>query len=335
MKVAMESPATERKHADKPRPAPSTVEKLAEKPRPSPPAAGTQDKNAAVQWKRVTATLVIVTLAFVLTWQLWWHYMRSPWTRDGRVRAEIVDVAADVSGRVTDLRVIDNQVVHKGDVLFIVDPDTYQFALAQAEAAVQSAKVDLENRQELAERRKRLGSRAVISTEELTTYTNSAAVAAAAYQQALAARDVAKLNMTRTIVYSPVNGYVTNLHLRIGDYATAGATKLSVLDSDSFWVAGYFEETKLPRIHVGEPARIKLMGVDREIGGHVESISSGIADPNSGGTGAGLANVDPIFTWVRLAQRIPVRIHMDHIPADVKVVAGQTCTIVVAPPKEP
>jgi len=287
------------------------------------------------QWKRVMMTLGTVALALGLTGELWWHYMRAPWTRDGRVRAEIVDVASDISGRVTALNVIDNQFVHKGDVLFIVDPDYYRYALAQAEAAVQNAKVDLENKQELAQRRKRLDSGAVISKEELQTYTNSAAQAVANYQQALATRDVAQLNMNRTNVYAPVNGYVTNLHLRVGDYAMPGATKLTILDSDSFWVAGYFEETKLPRVKPGYFVRIKLMGVGPEIEGHVESISSGIADSNAGGTGAGLANVDPIFTWVRLAQRIPVRIDMDRIPPDVKVVAGQTCTVVVTSSKKP
>jgi multidrug resistance efflux pump len=317
-------------------PSPRAVEeKPADKARTPPNSAISQNKTPPVGGKRVAATLVAVTLAAVLTWQLWWHYMRSPWTRDGRVRVETVGVAADISGRVTDIRVIDNEFVRKGDVLFVVDPDMYRFALAQAEATVKKAKADLANAQELSERRRRLHSQKVISSEELDNFASAAEGDSAAYQQALAARDIANLNLIRTTVYSPVNGYVTNLHLRIGDYATAGAVKLSVLDSDSFWVAGYFEETKLPRIHTGDLARIKLMGVGPEIHGHVESTSSGIADSNAGGTGVGLANVDPIFTWVRLAQRIPVRIHMDSVPHDVKIVAGQTCTIVVTPSETP
>jgi multidrug resistance efflux pump len=317
-------------------PSPQATEEMpADKSRPAPISESLQKRTAPAAWKRVAATLVAVTLAAVLTWQLWQHYMRSPWTRDGRVRVETVGVAADISGRVTDLRVIDNQFVRKGDVLFVVDPDMYRLALAQAEAAVRKAKADLANAQELSERRKRLHSQKVISAEELDNFASAAEADAAAYQQALSARDMAKLNMTRTTVYCPVNGCVTNLHLRIGDYATAGAVKLSVIDSDSFWVAGYFEETKLPRIHNGDFVRIKLMGVSSEIHGHVESTSSGISDANAGGTGVGLANVDPIFTWVRLAQRIPVRIHMDSIPHDVEIVAGQTCTIVVTPSKMP
>lgn len=310
-------------------------EKPAEKSGPTPTSVSPLNKTPPVGWKRVAGTLVAVTLAAVLSWQLWWHYMRSPWTRDGRVRVETVGVASDISGRVMDLRVIDNQFVRKGDVLFVVDPDMYRLALVQAEAAVKKSKADLENAQELAQRRKRLHSQKVISSEELDNYASAAEADAAAYQQALAARDTANLNMTRTTVYSPVNGYVTNLHLRVGDYAMPGAIKLSVLDSDSFWIAGYFEETKLPHIRTGDSARIKLIGVGSEIHGHVESISSGIADSNAGGAGVGLANVDPVFTWVRLAQRIPVRIHMDSIPRDVKIVAGQTCTIIVTPSKKP
>ena len=278
-------------------------------------------------------TTVVVALAIVLAWVLWWHYMRSPWTRDGRVRAEVVDVAAQISGQVVEIKVLDNQSVHKGDILFVVDPEDYRLALAQTEATVQSTQLKMQIAEQDSERRKTLGSHAV-SAEEIDTSESTASEAKAAYQQAVAARDVAKLNMDRTNVYSPVNGYVTNLHLRVGDYATPGQTKLSIIDSDSFWVAGYFEETKLPRIHVGDYASVRLMGVGPEIEGHVESLSRGIADANGGGLGQGLANVDPIFTWVRLAQRIPVRIQMDKIPKGVEIVAGQTCTIVLEPPKK-
>ncbi len=284
-------------------------------------------------WERVGRTVAVVLLALLLAWALWWHYMRSPWTRDGRVRAELVDMAAEVSGKIIQVNVQDNQYVNKGDVLFVVDSDTYRYALAQAEASLQSQELNKKIQTEDSDRRKTLGAQAV-STEEIQTSENAAATALAGYQQALASRDIAKLNLDRTTVYSPVNGFVTNLHLRVGDYATPGTTKLSIIDSDSFWIAGYFEETKLPHVHPGDFARVKLMGVGPEIEGHVESISAGIADSNAGGQGQGLASVDPIFTWVRLAQRIPVRVHIDRVPKDVKVVAGQTCTIVLGPPRK-
>jgi multidrug resistance efflux pump len=273
-------------------------------------------------------------LAFVLAWALWWHYLRSPWTRDGRVHAEVVDVAAEISGKVVDLEVVDNQAVHKGDVLFTIDPVDYHLALAQAEANVQSRELDRDIAQQNSERREKLGA-AAVSAEEMNTSRSSAQVAEAAYQAALATRDQAKVNLDRTTIRSPVNGYVTNLTLRVGDYATPGQTKLTLVDSDSFWIVGYFEETKLSRIHEGDYAHVRLMGWGPEIAGHVESISRAIADDNSDANPDGLANVNPIFTWVRLAQRLPVRIKIDHVPDEVTIAAGQTCTIVLDSGRKP
>jgi RND family efflux transporter MFP subunit len=285
------------------------------------------DVTAFAQRRRLV-TGAVVLLAIVLAWALWWHYFRSPWTRDGRVRVEVVNIAAQISGQVISLPVGDNQVVKKGDLLFEIDPSDYKLALAQAEANVQSRQFQQAIAQQDAERREKLGAQAV-SAEEKNTSVSSFLVAQAAYQSALAARDQAKINLDRCTVRSPVNGYVTNLTLRIGDYATPGQTKLTVVDSDSFWIVGYFEETKLPRIQVGDYAHVRLMGWAPEIAGSVESISRGIADTNSSQNAEGLANVDPIFTWVRLAQRIPVRIHIDHVPKQVLIAAGQTCTIVI------
>ena len=283
-------------------------------------------------WKpynwRVGRTTIAVLIALLLAWLFWVHYLYSPWTRDGRVRVEVVDIAAQISGQITELPVIDNQQVHKGDVLFIIDPRDYQYALAEAQANVESRLATLKVDEIEAQRRAKLG--AAVSAEEVQTYTSSYDVAKASYDQALAELDQARLNLSRTTVVSPVNGYVTNLHLRIGDYATPGQTKLSIVDSDSFWIAGYFEETKLPHIHEGDYAKVKLMGVGPAVAGHVASFARGIADTNSGAN-FGLANVDPIFTWVRLAQRIPVRIEIDKVPKGVQLTAGQTCTIVISP----
>jgi multidrug resistance efflux pump len=283
--------------------------------------------------RRHAATAGMVLLALILGYFLWWHYLRSPWTRDGRVRAEVVDIAAQVSGQVVKLPVVDNQWVKKGDVLFVVDPTDYQLALTQAQTAVQSRRSDQQIAQENALRREKIGAEAV-SAEERQIAQSSADVAAAAYTAALAARNQAQVNLARTVIRSPVNGYVTNLTLRVGDYATPGQTKLTVVDSDSFWVAGYFEETKLPNIHPGDFAHVRLMGWGPEVAGHVESISRAIADPNAENDAQGLANVNPIFTWVRLAQRIPVRIHIDRVPKEVTLAAGQTCTIVITAPKK-
>lgn len=278
--------------------------------------------------RRYLVTGTVTLLAIILAWALWWHYLRSPWTRDGRVRAEVVNIAAEISGKVVGLNVVDNQTVHKGDVLFTIEPVDYRLALVQAEASVQSRELDRDIAEQDSERRQKLGAEAV-SAEERNTSRSNASVAEAAYQAALATRDQAKVNLDRTTIRSPVNGYVTNLTLRVGDYATPGQTKLTLVDSDSFWIVGYFEETKLPRIHAGDYAHVKLMGWGPEIAGHVESVSRAIADTNSNANPEGLADVSPIFTWVRLAQRLPVRIKIDQVPADVTIAAGQTCTIVL------
>jgi multidrug resistance efflux pump len=280
---------------------------------------------------RIVRTLLVVLVAIILAWAFWWHYMRAPWTRDGRVRVEIVEVAAEIAGKVVEIDVQDNQFVHKGDPLFVVDPRDYQLALARAQATLESKQADLQQRLQDSKRRAALGSE-VVATEEVQSYATTAQQAQAAYDEAAAELGVAKLNLSRTTVVSPVNGYVTNLHLRLGDYAVPGKLLLTVADSDSFWIAGYFEETKLPNVRIGDIARIHLMGVGPEVTGHVESFSRGISDENSG-YGEGLANVDPIFTWVRLAQRIPVRIRIDKVPAGVKIAAGQTCTIFLSPGK--
>jgi multidrug resistance efflux pump len=278
--------------------------------------------------RRYAITGVTVVVAFLLAYALWWHYLRSPWTRDGRVRAEVVNVASQIAGQVVELRVVDNQTVKKGDVLFVIEPVDYKLALAQAEAMVQSKQLDLQIAQQDSERRQKLGIQAV-SAEERNTSQSNAEVAKAAYESAVATRDQAKVNLDRTQILSPANGYVTNLTLRIGDYATPGQTKLTVVDSDSFWIVGYFEETKLSRIHEGDYAHVRLMGWGPEVAGHVESIARAIGDTNNNNTGEGLADVDPIFTWVRLAQRLPVRIKIDRVPDNVTIAAGQTCTIVL------
>jgi len=286
-----------------------------------------------VDRRRYLITGAAVLVAFLLAWALWWHYLRSPWTRDGRVRAEVVNIAAEISGKVVGLDVVDNQTVKKGDILFEIEPVDYRLALVQAEASVQSRELDRDIALQNSERREKVGAEAV-SAEERNSYRSTAQVAEAAYQAALATRDQAKVNLDRTVIRSPVNGYVTNLTLRIGDYAIPGQPKLTLVDSDSFWIVGYFEETKLPRIHEGDYAHVRLMGWGPEIAGHVESISRAIADTNSDANSEGLADVSPIFTWVRLAQRIPVRIHIDQVPDEVRIAAGQTCTIVIDPGKK-
>ncbi|MBC8721505.1 efflux RND transporter periplasmic adaptor subunit [Paraburkholderia sp. 31.1] len=275
------------------------------------------------------ATAVIFIVAIVIGRVLWVHYMDEPWTRDGRVRAEIVNVAPDVSGAIVDLPVKDNQFVKKGDLLMQIDPSHYQIAVEQAQAAVAARKAELQMKRDDAQRRADMDSQ-VVSKESRENATHTASAADAAYQQALAALDAAKLNLERTRVVSPVDGYVTNLSVFRGDYASAGAAKLAIVDSHSFWVYGYFEETKLPHVRVGDQAEVRLMS-GGTLQGHVESISRGIYDRDNPQSHELLADVNPTFNWVRLAQRVPVRVRIDSVPPDVMLAAGTTCTVVVRP----
>jgi multidrug resistance efflux pump len=153
--------------------------------------------------------------------------------------------------------------------------------------------------------------------------------AEASLTQTDAQRRQAQVNLERTRIFSPVNGYVTNLLAQLGDYVNVGGYAISVVDANSFWVDGYFEETNLSPIRVGDPAQIKLMGHDQTVRGHVESIARAINVSNAQPNGQGIATVNPIFTWVRLAQRIPVRIHIDETPAGVVLTAGMTATVEV------
>lgn len=288
----------------------------------------------ASSWVRVLVTLIVVAAAGVAGWYLWRIYEESPWTRDGRVRVNVVMVAPDVAGAVTDLRVKDNQSVKIGDTLFTVDPARYRLALEQAEAVLAGAKSVLEQRQEEQLRRERLSS-ASISEEALNQARTATLSAQAAYDQAEAALGVAKLNLARTEVRSPVNGHVTNLLVHRGDYATAGRPMVALVDSDSFYVAGYFEETKLRHIQIGDRVSIRLMAYSEPLTGHVDSVARAITDrDNALGTDL-IANVNPTFSWVRLAQRIPVRIAIDDVPKGIVLSAGMTATVVVTDPDDP
>jgi multidrug resistance efflux pump len=275
-------------------------------------------------------TFVAVLLAGALGRAMWRSYMGAPWTRDGTVRAYVVTIAPEVAGRIVELPVADNQFVRKGDLLMVVDPTNYKIAVKLAEAAVEQAEVDAQNVEREARRRQRLGPLAV-TTEQKQTFESDAQMAAARYREALANLDQARVNLERTRIRSPVNGWVTNLLTQLGDYATVGKNELSLVDADSFWIDAYFEETQLGRIRDGDPAAIKLMGYRQIVRGHVSGIARGINIANARSNGQGLAEVNPTFTWVRLAQRIPVRIRFDAIPTGVVLVAGMTATVEIEP----
>ena len=275
---------------------------------------------------RVLLTLVVVLVAIVVGLQLWSYYMLEPWTRDGRVRADVVTVAADVSGLISDVFVHDNEKVRKGQRLFRIDQRRFQYALDHAEADVANQQATLDQAKRDLVRAKSLTS-AAVTQQQIEHAQQTVDVAQAQLDAANAMLEVAKLNLERSTVMAPVNGIVTNFDLLPGRYVNAGAAAFALIDSDTFRVEGYFEETKLRRIHVGEDATVKLIGDPRVLSGHVESIAYGIEDQNRSTSSNLLASVNPTFSWVRLAQRIPVRIKLDDVPPDLLLVAGRTGTV--------
>jgi multidrug resistance efflux pump len=278
---------------------------------------------------RMGVTLAFAAGAVYAGWQLWRHYEVEPWTRDGRVKAYVVQVAPDVTGQVTKVYVHDNQHVAAGAPLFEIDRARFELALRQSEAQVVAAQAALAQAQRENKRNTQLDD--LVSQETREQGQTRTDQARAALAQAEVNRDTAKLNLARTHVVSAVDGIVTNLDLREGAYATAAHPVMAVVDSRSFYVEGYFEETKLPGIQVGDKVEVTLMGTRQPLAGHVESFAEGIADRDRSTSANMLPNVNPTFNWVRLAQRIPVRIALDPLPGSVRLVAGQTATVKVLP----
>jgi RND family efflux transporter MFP subunit len=278
---------------------------------------------------RPVVTLLVVVAAGFIGKGLWDYYTKAPWTRDGKVRADVVAVTPDVSGLVTEVFVKDNQRVAKGDVLFRIDPERFKLALRQAEAALEGKTAAAEQAKLDYDRYAQLND-ATVSRQKLELARATNQEAKAAYDAALADRDLAKLNLTRSEVKASVSGQVTNVDLRPGAYVTVGRGVMALIDEDTIRVEGYFEETKLPRIHIGAPATVRLVGQPGILTGHVESIAGGIEDRERTSGANLLANVNPTFTWVRLAQRIPVRIALDKDSKSPALVAGRTATVEIS-----
>ncbi|MCA6110887.1 efflux RND transporter periplasmic adaptor subunit [Bradyrhizobium cenepequi] len=275
---------------------------------------------------RKLATLAIFLVAVLVSLMVWNQYVIAPWTRDGRVRVQVASVAPRVSGQITQLRVADNQFVHEGDVLYQIEPFDFDVALRLSKALLEQREADSYVKELQSERRKRL-SELSTSREQQQVFEGSARQAKAAVDAAREQVAQADINLKRTEVRSPVNGYVTNLLLRVGDYAHEGVSNISIVDTDSFWVDGYFEETKLAQVCIGDRAEVKLMGYSTPIIGHVTTITRGVSVSNAAAGAQGLPNVDPVYTWVRLAQRVPVRIAIDRVPPGMPLVSGMTGTV--------
>ena len=274
---------------------------------------------------RVVLTLLVVAFACVVVWRMTMYYMFAPWTRDGHIRADIVQIAPDVSGLIKQVEVRDNQPVTRDQVLFVIDQERFKLALRQAQATLADRKETLAQAQRESRRNKGLGN--LVARVQLEESQSREMRAQAALTEAQVAVDSAQLNLDRTVVRSPVDGYVNDRAPRVNEFVTAGRPVLSIVDSSSFHIDGYFEETKLDGIHVGQRVDIRVIGDNARLRGHVESIVAGIEDRDRSSGQNLLPNVNPAFSWVRLAQRIPVRIVFDEVPEDFRMIAGRTATV--------
>ena len=279
----------------------------------------------------VGITAALVAIAIPLAGATWTAYVESPWTRDATVRAYVATIAPEVAGRIVRLPVADNQFVRRGDLLLEIDPTNFAIAVRLAEAALEQSRVAAANAAREANRRRPLSGSA-ISVEQQQVFDTTAVATEAGRRQAVASLDRARVDLERTRIVSPVDGWVTNLQARLGDYANIGQAEISVVDAHSYWVDAYFEETKLRSIRAGDPAAIKLMGHTDLLRGRVAGIARAIDVANAQPNDQGVATVNPIFTWVRLAQRIPVRIEIEAVPDGVVLVAGMTATVEVERP---
>ncbi|RKP44224.1 HlyD family secretion protein [Pararobbsia silviterrae] len=279
---------------------------------------------------RVVFTLIVVAIAAFVLWRLVGYYMFAPWTRDGRVGSHVIEVAPDVSGLIVDVRVADNQAVAKGQVLFVIDSARFELARNQAQATIAQRKATLDEARREYARNRGLGD--LVAREVLEESQTRVDTAAAALQDAQVALGVAQLNLERATIKSPVDGYLSDRAPRVGEFAAAGRPVLAVVDANAFHVDGYFEETKLRGIHVGQKVLINVMGEDKPLRGHVQSIVAAIEDRDRASSSNLLPNVNPAFSWVRLAQRIPVRVMLDEVPPDFRLIAGRTATVSIETP---
>jgi RND family efflux transporter MFP subunit len=294
---------------------------------PAPARPGPMARFARETLK-TAATLLMLLLAVLAALVIWDSYVTAPWTRDGSIRVQVASIAPQVSGQITEIRVVDNQYVHQGDVLYVIDPFDFQVALDTDKAQLREKAADLQVKRMQAERRQHLSDLAT-TPEEQQLYVGNATRARAVFDAAQQQVAQADINLQRTKVRSPVNGYVTNLLMRVGDYAHAGTNNISVIDADSYWIDGYFEETKMAHVCVGDRAEAALMGYRDPIVGRIQSVTRGISVSNATPSTQGLPNVDPVYTWVRLAQRVPVRIKIADVPPGIPLVSGMTATVTI------
>jgi multidrug resistance efflux pump len=277
-----------------------------------------------------TGAVILVAAGIVVA--KYWYYLTNPWTRDGQVRAQVIQMTPRVSGPIVDLPIQDNQFVKAGDLLFKIDPRTFQAAVNQAESDLQQAQVKAKDAKEEADRARsiRRRDRGAMSVQQLERKENDQRAAEAAVLGAEAALQQAKLNVEFTEVKASVDGYVTNLNLRLGSQAVANQPALALIDVDSYWVHGFFREDRIGDVQPGDRAIVTLMTYpDRPLEGKVDSLGWGIAQ-DDGSTGYNLLpSINATFEWIRLAQRVPVRVHLIDPPKDIPLRVGTTASVMV------
>lgn len=285
--------------------------------------------------KLLTRYLLTVVMAFIMIVAgiaLWNFYVQGGWTRDGKIHADVIQVSAQVSGKLVQLPIIDNQLVQKGDLLFEIDPIDYEINLKNADAQLQQLRIRREQAVSQYDRRTSLGEGAAISKERLEESKYNLDLLNDQVEQAEIAVEKAKLDLTRTKVYAEETGYITNLNLRKGNFIPAGQPLFALVDQSSFHVVGYFEETKLKHVKIGKRVEIIPYNGDAKMYGTITGYGRAIFD-QSAKTGEQLLQaVQPTYPWVTLAQRIPVEIQLNHTQEELNdrhLIAGTTVTIVI------
>jgi multidrug resistance efflux pump len=280
---------------------------------------------------KIFITLGVVSLALLAALLMYARYLTKPWTRDAYVRANVVGVAPRVAGPIVQIPVKDNQAVKQGDLLFQIDPRTFQAALDQAKGVLAQTRAKLVDLEANAKRAVDLLAQNVISREQYDDQVQAFEAAKADVEAAQAAVENAQLNLEFTTVVSPVDGYLTNVNTSPGTYVAAGQQLLALVDTSTFWVAAYFKETQITNVQPGDRVRVTLMGhAGQPFDGEVVSTAWGIYVQD--GSTAGdemLPDVPQTIDWVRLPNRFPVRVHITGQPP-VPLRIGQTASVAVA-----
>jgi len=281
---------------------------------------------------KIIISMTLFSAAAYYGYEKFQDYFNNPWTRDGQVRAQVIQVSPRVSGMVTDINIIDNQFVHKGDLLFKIDPSPFEIKIAQTEAELKREKVNVRGAKIEYERVKKIAERdsGAVSQKDLIRHEVNYLKALAKIDTLNEKRNAARLDLTFTDIHASVDGYVSNINFQVGSQAVANKPILALVDSNSFWVFGYFRESMIADISIGDKSIITLMAYpDRPISGEVESIGWGIAHSDGNPGNNLLPSIKPVFQWIRLAQRIPVRIELDELPEGVELRFGLSASVMV------